>query len=94
LTIEQLFLGLSKTLPGRLDEVLTVPQLMHLKEVFDREFYEAYYDPKTPCPHDGSMWEMNDTKRCGLCGRKVLAVNQKEETQCQSGQQQKIQITK
>lgn len=80
MTVEQLFLGLSKTLPGRLDEVLTVPQLMHLKTEFEREFYEAYYDPQTPCPHDGTKWEMNGAERCGQCGRKISAVTQKEET--------------
>jgi hypothetical protein len=57
---------------GELDAVLDIPQLMHLKPWFEREHYEAYYDPKTPCPHSGTRWKLYDeVDRCGQCGRRI-----------------------
>jgi hypothetical protein len=57
---------------GELDAVLDVPQLMHLKAWFEREFYDAYYDPHTPCPHEGTRWQLEDGRdRCGMCGRRI-----------------------
>jgi len=59
------------------DEVLTIPQLLHLKAAFEHIFYDAYYDTNTPCPHDGTKWQMPDSiERCGQCGRRLLEVSE------------------
>ena len=59
------------------DEVLTIPQLLHIKAAFERMFWDAYYDTNTPCPHDGSKWSLPDgIERCGQCGRRLLAVSE------------------
>ena len=58
-----------------MDSPLTVPQLLHLKAWFEHTHYDAYYDPKTPCPHNGTRWtHPNDlAQRCGQCGRAIGA---------------------
>jgi hypothetical protein len=79
MTGRELLLGITLKLQDQLeaddiglDIVLTIPQLYALKAEFERQFYEAYYDPKTPCPHTGTKWRLEDSvDRCGQCGRRI-----------------------
>jgi hypothetical protein len=53
-------------------EPMSVPQLYAVKATFERLFWDAYYDEKTPCPHTGTKWRLEDGKdRCGMCGRRI-----------------------
>jgi hypothetical protein len=54
-----------------LDTPLDIPQWYRLKAAFERIFYDAYYDPKTSCPHNGSRWDLQGVVRCGQCGRRI-----------------------
>jgi hypothetical protein len=60
-----------ETLAG-MDATLDIPQWYRLKAAFERIFYDSYYDPKTPCPHQGTKWRLEDgVDRCGQCGRRI-----------------------
>ena len=54
-------------------EVMTVPQLMHIKAELDRLMVDAISDDATPCPHDGTRWQhpLDGEERCGQCGRRL-----------------------
>ena len=55
-----------------LDAVMTIPILLHIKPAFERMYWDVFYDPATPCPHEGTKWSLEDgVQRCGMCGRKI-----------------------
>lgn len=62
------------------DGLFTVPQLLHIKVGLDRALLDAIGDEKTPCPHNGNgNWRSiyDEVERCGQCGRKMEAVNER-----------------
>jgi hypothetical protein len=78
MTGRELLLGFTLELQDTLtdgeniDVTLDIPQWYHLKAWFDRTFYDSYYDPKTPCPHTGTKWQLeHGVDRCGQCGRRI-----------------------